>query len=178
MSTKRSKIRVFETFGKALTRLEGQDRLLYSWSRNRIALTHALAGHLHTLVSETDKSLSVDMCPLLNRSSKAINPDILVHNRESGAQVLAVICRNEYLTESEQEELIKYRGDSACELILARSVMVQKNYMLIYAAKDDGIEYYHFDRNSCTLEPVRKRSLQDNPESGDQLTLDRMLRKR
>jgi hypothetical protein len=91
--------------------------------------------------------------------------------------VLSVACRNEYLTESEQDELIRFRRESRCELVLALSFMSQKNYMLIYAADEDRIEYYHFDRNSMTLEPVRKRSLEDTPENKDQLTLDRILKK-
>ncbi|MDT3389356.1 MAG: hypothetical protein LIR25_01985 [bacterium] len=178
MSTRRSRIRAFETFGKALGLLEEQDRILYTWPRNRIALSHALADHLRDLVRESDDRLSVDLCPVLSRSGKTLNPDILVHDRESGRQVLSVACRNEYLTESEQEELIRFRRESRCELVLALSFMAQKNYMLIYAADEDRIEYYHFERNSMTLEPVRKRSLEDAPENKDQLTLDRILKKR
>ena len=177
MSTKKRTIKVFETFGTALKNLETQDGILYSWPRNRIALSHALAQHLQELVSKQDQSLCVDMCPVLNRSSKAINPDILVHNRQTGLQALAVVCRNEYLTESEQEDLIRFRESSRCELILALSFMVQKNYMLIYVATEDRIEYYHFDRNSLTIEPVRKRDLGGKQEDKDQLTLDRMLKK-
>ena len=177
MSTKKRTIKVFETFGTALKDLETQDGMLYSWPRNRIALSHALALHLHDLVAKQDSSLCVDMCPVLNRSSKAINPDILVHNRETGIQTLAVVCRNEYLTETEQEDLIRFRKNSRCELILALSFMVQKNYMLIYVATEDRIEYYHFDRNSLTIEPVRKRDLGGRQEDKDQLTLDRMLKK-
>ena len=55
--------------------------------------------------------------------------------------------------------------------------MIQKNYMLIYVATEDRIEYYHFDRNSLTIEPVRKRDLGGKQEDKDQLTLDRMLKK-
>ena len=81
--------------------LEEQDRILYTWPRNRIALSHALADHLRDLVRESDDRLSVDLCPVLSRSGKTLNPDILVHDRESGRQVLSVACRNEYLTEGE-----------------------------------------------------------------------------
>ena len=56
--------------------------------------------------------------------------------------------------------------------------MVQRNYMLVYVAGEDKIEYYHFDRNFRTLEPVRKKSLEDQKESKDQLTLYKMLKKR
>ena len=140
MGTKRSKIRVFDTFGKALALLESNDRQLYDWPRNRLALSHALAVHLHDLLADSKPRYSVDLCPVLTKSSKALNPDILVHNRQSGQQILSVVCRNEYLTESEQSELIRFRRTSSCELVLALSFMVQKNYMLIYAATEDRIE--------------------------------------
>ena len=178
MSTKRSKLRAFETFGKALGLLESEDSSLYSWPRNRLALSHALATHLHDLVKDSGQKLYVDLCPVLNRSAKALNPDILVHNRETETQVLSVVCRNDYLTESEQDELIRFRRDSRCELVLALSFMVQKNYMLIYAATEDRIDYYHFDRNSRTIEPFKRRSLDDDNPGSDQLTLDKILKRR
>ena len=177
MSTRRSKIKAFDTFGKALALLEANDSVLYTWPRNRIALSHALAEHIRDLISESDKKLSVDLCPVLSKSGKTLNPDILVHDRESGHQILSIACRNEYMTESEQDELIRFRRESKCELVLALSFMAQKNYMLIYAANEDRIEYYHFDRNSLTIEPVRKRDLGGKQEDKDQLTLDRMLKK-
>ena len=178
MSTKRSKIRAFETFGKALNLLEAQDSVLYSWPRNRVALSHALATHLYELLKEGDRKLSVDLCPVLSRSPKALNPDILIHNRETGSQMLSIVCRNDYLTEGEQDELIRFRRESKCDLVLALSFMVQKNYMLIYVANEDKIEYYHFERNSRTLEPVRSRNLENQPDTAEQLTLDRILKRR
>ena len=54
MSTKRSKIKVFDIFGKALTLLETEDRELYKWQRNRLALCHALAVHIHDLLEDTN----------------------------------------------------------------------------------------------------------------------------
>lgn len=176
MSTKRSKIKAFDTFGKALCLLESQDKELYSWPRNRLALSHALAMHIKSLLDPKQK-LSVDLCPVLNRSPKALNPDILVHNRETKAQLLSIICRTDYLTESEQDELIRFRRESKCDLVLALSFMVQKNYMLIYVANEDRIEYYHFERNSQTMEPVRSRSLETQTDTAEQLTLDRILKR-
>ena len=128
MSTRRSKIKAFDTFGKALALLEANDSVLYTWPRNRIALSHALAEHIRDLISESDKKLSVDLCPVLSKSGKTLNPDILVHDRESGHQILSIACRNEYMTESEQDELIRFRRESKCELVLALSFMAQKNY--------------------------------------------------
>ena len=176
MSTKKSKIKAFDTFGKALCLLESQDRELYSWPRNRLALSHALAMHISSLIDQKQK-LSVDLCPVLNRSPKALNPDILVHNRETKTQLLAIICRTDYLNESEQDELIRFRRESKCDLVLALSFMVQKNYMLIYVANEDRIEYYHFERNSQTMEPVRSRSLETQADTAEQLTLDRILKR-
>ena len=177
MSTKRSKIKAFDTFGKALCLLESQDRELYSWPRNRLPLSHALAMHINSLLDQKQK-LSVDLCPVLNRSPKALNHDILVHNRETKSQLLAVICRTDYLTESEQDELNRFRRESKCDLVLALSFMVQKNYMLIYVANEDKIEYYHFERNSQTLEPVRSKNLEGQNEPAEQLTLDKILKRR
>ena len=94
MNTKRNKIKAFDAFGKALRLLDTQDRELYSWPRNRLSLCHALAMHLDSLFQDQKQKLSVDLCPVLNRSPKALNPDILVHNRTTNAQVLAVICRS------------------------------------------------------------------------------------
>ena len=92
--------------------------------------------------------------------------------------MLSIVCRNDYLTEGEQDELIRFRRESKCDLVLALSFMVQKNYMLIYVANEDKIEYYHFERNSRTLEPVRSRSLGDQPDTVEQLTLDKILKRR
>ncbi|MBQ4500804.1 MAG: hypothetical protein II962_03095, partial [Spirochaetales bacterium] len=75
MSTRRSKIKAFDTFGKALALLEANDSVLYTWPRNRIALSHALAEHIRDLISESDKKLSVDLCPVLSKSGKTLNPD-------------------------------------------------------------------------------------------------------
>ncbi|MCQ2411575.1 MAG: hypothetical protein MJ057_01340 [Sphaerochaetaceae bacterium] len=178
MSTKRSKIKVFDIFAKALNLLEEQDRNLYGWQRNRIAISHALAQHLHDLLQASENSFSVDLCPVLYKTSKILNPDILVHNRETENQILSVVCRNDYLTEQEQLELIQLRANSKCELVLGLSFLTQKNYMLIYVTHEDRIEYYHFDRNSLTIQPFKQRAIASETESKDQLTLDKLLRRR
>ena len=50
--------------------------------------------------------------------------------------------------------------------------------MLIYVANEAKIEYYHFERNSRTLEPVRSRNLENQPDTAEQLTLDKILKRR
>lgn len=178
MSTKRNRIRVFDAFGRALALLEKEDSCLYTWTRNRISLAHALAMHLKDIISKDDKSIAVDLCPVLAKSSRLINPDILVHNRTTGQQYLSIICRSEYLTEIEQRNLIELRKNSKCELVLGLSFKPQKNYMLIYVTTMDGIEYYHFNRNTQTLEPVRKRIIQESSDTNDQQPiLEKMLQK-
>lgn len=175
MSTK-TEIRAFDIFTKALTRLEKDDTELFNWQRNRLALTHALALRIHELVIKQTKEYSTDMCPVLYKTSRIMNPDIIVHNRKTSDQILSVVCRNDYLTEQEQSELIQLRKNSECELIVAVSFMPQKNYTLIYVATEDKVEYYHFDRNSLTMEPFKKRTLETESESKDQLTLQSILK--
>ncbi len=41
--------------------------------------------------------------------------------------------------------------------------------MLIYRATPEKVEYFHFDRNTLTTDVVRKRTVNETPESSDQL---------
>lgn len=173
--TTRSRIKVFDIFTKALVSLETQDRVLFSWPRNRIALAHALALHLHEELSPSP--YSVDLCPVISRSKKTINPDILVHNRESGHHLLSILCRNEYLTESEQKELSSMK-DLGCDYVTAVSFLPQKSYILVYIANENGMEYYHFDRNLLIMEPIRKRLTDGVNSENKQLTLEKILKKK
>ncbi len=173
--TTRSRIKVFEIFTKALVSLETQDRALFSWPRNRISLAHALALHLHEELGSSP--YSVDLCPVISRSKKTINPDILVHNRETDHHLLSILCRNEYLTEAEQKELstIKALG---CDYVTAVSFLPQRNYILVYIANENGMEYYHFDRNLLIMEPVRKRLSVESNADNKQPTLEKILKKK
>lgn len=180
MST-RSRIKAFEIFTKALALLETQDKELFTWPRNRITLTHALAVHIHDILE--DPSYSVDLYPATTKSRRTSNADILVHNRQNGHQILAIVCRNDYLTEQEQKDLSSLmEGNSqegtSCDLVLAVSFMPQRSYMLIYIANDDGVEYYHFDRNLMIMEPVRRRTIEEDFNDKEQPTLVAMKRSR
>lgn len=180
MST-RSRIKAFEIFTKALALLETQDKDLFAWPRNRITLTHALAVHIHDILE--DHSYSVDLYPSTTKSRRSSNADILVHNRQSGHQILAIVCRNDYLTEHEQAELSAIKEGASqdgpsCDLVLAVSFMPQRSYMLIYIANDDGVEYYHFDRNLMIMEPVRRRTIEEEPTDREQPTLVKIKRRR
>ena len=160
---------VFDSFVSALAIFETEDRQLYEYRRNRISLTHALAVRLSQVFAKQSKALSADICLQISKSKKTINPDILVHDRHSGKQVLAVVCRNEYLSEEEQKALMVFAGTDRCELVMAVSFFPQKNYMLLYRATASNIEYYHFDRNTLTSETVRKRTEEKFRESKSQL---------
>lgn len=180
MST-RSRIKAFEIFTKALALLETQDKELFTWPRNRITLTHALAVHIHDILE--DHTYSVDLYPAATKSRRTSNADILVHNRQSGHQILAIVCRNDYLTEQEQKDLSSLmEGNSqegtSCDLVLAVSFMPQRSYMLIYIANDDGVEYYHFDRNLMIMEPVRRRTIEEELNDREQPTLVKIKRRR
>lgn len=179
MST-RSRIKAFEIFTKALALLETQDKELFTWPRNRITLTHALAVHIHDILE--DHTYSVDLYPAA-KSRRSSNADILVHNRQSGHQILAIVCRNDYLTEQEQKDLSSLmegnpQEGTSCDLVLAVSFMPQRSYMLIYIANDDGVEYYHFDRNLMIMEPVRRRTIEEELNDREQPTLVKIKRRR
>ncbi len=159
-----SRIKAFDMFTQAVIRLESKDKELFSWPRNRVTLTHALAVHLHDLLE--NPVYSVDLYPATNKSKYSPNPDILVHNRKTGQRILSLVCRNDYLTEEEQKNLsslIKHapKESGKPNLVLAISFMPQKSYMLVYIANEDGVEYYHFDRNLMIMEPVRKRTIEE-----------------
>lgn len=180
MST-RSRIKAFEIFTKALALLETQDKELFIWPRNRITLTHALAVHIHDILE--DPTYSVDLYPATTKSRRTSNADILVHNRQNGHQILAIVCRNDYLTEQEQKDLSSLmegnpQEGTSCDLVLAVSFMPQRSYMLIYIANDDGVEYYHFDRNLMIMEPVRRRTIEEELNDREQPTLVKIKRRR
>lgn len=163
------KLRAFDLFTQALASFEEKDKALYEWPRNRMALTHSLAVRLEQALPEGHPELSVDMCPVLSKSKKALNPDIVVHNRKTGQVVLALVCRSEYLSEEEQQALMELNSGRRCDLVLALSFFPQKQYMLIYRATPEKVEYFHFDRNTLTTDVVRKRTVNETPESIDQL---------
>lgn len=161
------KLRAFDLFTQALGAFETGDRVIYSWPRNRIALTHSLAQRLSSKLAEEGSALYADMCPAVFKSKKSLNPDIAVHNRK-GQTALAVVCRNDYLSEEEQKGLMELAGMT--DLAMAVSFFPQKSYMLLYRATQNSIEYFHFDRNTMTVEAVRTKSFDKN-ENGEQTYL-------
>ena len=159
------KFRTFDIFVLALKNLETQDREIFKWAKNRISLCHALALQIYKIFSQQEPEISVDLCP------GTIKTDILVHNRKTCSRPLAVTCRTGYLTEEEQKALMKLAKASKSELVMAVSFFPARNYMLIYRAKESGIEYYHFDRNTLTCSAVRTKVSAHTKKDSDQPSL-------
>ncbi|MCR5761245.1 MAG: hypothetical protein K6F82_04555 [Sphaerochaetaceae bacterium] len=161
----------FDIFILALRDFETNDRILYNLPRNRTALSHALAVRIMKVLEKNSLPYSVDMAVSETWSRKNLVPDILVHNREKGKKFLSVVCRNDYLSEDEQEELIRLSSENPKTLYLGLSFFPQKNYMLIYAAGGGKIEYLHFSRNTLTSEAVRVKTSDVVYESDEQMAL-------
>lgn len=153
-----TKTKTFDMFMNSLKELETNDREICSWQNNRIGLTFRLALYLDWSFGFKNSEFVTDMCPSISKSKKSINPDIIVHNRKTGKNILTIVCRNDYLSESEQKRLQVLNQVSKSELTMAISFFPNKNYMLLYRATEEGIEYYHFDRNTLTSKTVRKKT--------------------
>lgn len=159
----------FDIFISALRDFEQSDKALYKLPRNRTALCHALAVRLMKVVENNDLPYFVDMSVSESRSRKPLVPDILVHDR-NGKKYMAALCRNDYLTEEEQKELIRLASENSHTLFLGLSFFPQKNYMLIYAAGKE-IEYLHFSRNTLTCEAVRVKTARQDQGAEEQMAL-------
>lgn len=173
-----SMIRLFEIYISALSRLVDQDSGLFLWRRNRMAVCHRLAHHLEqglfgALPPEQQKEFSVDMCVPISGDSRTVVADILVHNRSAAdpQRLMAVVCREGYLTEEELLSLHNLKTETGCELTLAVAFLPQKGYMLIYRADETRIDYYHFNRIGKHCQLLKRRQVSDLSGDGNQLKL-------
>ena len=178
-------IRLFETQIHALSQLVDQDGQLFSWRRNRMAVCHRLAHHLeqglHPGFSTQQKhTLFVDMCAPVLDEPNAMLPDIVVHNRNmrEPVRLMAIVCREGYLSEQELLDLhaMKVRGN--CELALGLAFLPNKEYILIYRADETTIDYYHFLRNEKHCQLFRRRQVSEVSADARQLKLDIKSRRR
>ncbi|MGI5910661.1 MAG: hypothetical protein ACOX6K_09880 [Sphaerochaetaceae bacterium] len=182
------KIRLFEIFVDALRNLVQEDNELFSWPRNKAAVVHRLADHLHAALRR-DLSLHgddssrtyldlpgrqyVDVGVQFSIGTKTFSPDILLHDRSKDRPVrpLAIVCRDSYLSENEQTSLHELQETGDCELVLALSFLPQKNYLLIYRADDYRMEYYHFLRDELNCVILKRRELDGQQDDEQQLKL-------
>ena len=118
-----SMIRLFETFIAALSRLIDNDRALFSWRKNHIAISHRLAQHLEQVMFgelpvRHQEEYVVDLCVALLEDARALVPDVLVHNRNEKEhhRLMAIVCREGYLTEKELLHLHALKNEAGCLL--------------------------------------------------------------
>jgi len=178
-------IRLFETYIQALSVLVDQDSALFEWRKNRIAVSHRLAQHLEqglfgTLGPQHHTQFFVDLCAPLVDDPKALIPDIVVHDRgeQEPHRLMAIVCREGYLTEQELIGLHEMKMKSSCELTLAMALLPEKEYMLIYRANEVTIDYYHFFQTEKHCQLFKRRELADVPLDAHQLKLGIKSRKR
>lgn len=171
-------IRLFETYIQALSRLVDQDSPLFGWRRNRVAVCHRLASYLQdglfgALGPTQRQSYAVDMAVVLSDEGQDLMPDILVHDRkESEAhRLMAIVCREGYLTEAELWGLHELKVNGGCELTLAMALLPQKEYLLIYRADEHAIDYYHFLKSEKHCHLLKRREIGDVNADARQLKL-------
>lgn len=171
-------IRLFESYILALSRLVDQDNALFSWRKNRVAVSHRLAHHLQeglfgTLTLSQRNRYFVDMAGEVLDEGQALVPDILVHDRntETPHRLMAIVCREGYLTEHELWSLHELKVKGECELTLAMAFLPQKDYMLIYRADGSAIDYYHFITTEKHCHLLKRREISDVTSDARQLKL-------
>lgn len=173
-------IRLFEATIASLALLCEHDKQVFTWKRRRIPLSHCLANHLKTyLSSRTDHQgfatgMYIDMCVPVGT---ALVPDILVHNRNTlaPARDLAIVCRDDYLSEQELKELHDLKTAAECELTLAVAFLPQKEYLLLYRADEGRIDYYHFLTATYHCQLLKRRDLSELSTDRRQLKLGMKL---
>ena len=180
-----SMIRLFEAFIAALARLIDNDSVLFTWRKNHITISHRLAQHLEQVMFKElpvhhQEAYVVDLCVPILEDSRAIAPDILVHNRsgKENHRLMAIVCREGYLTEKELLNLHEFKNEAGCYLTLAIAFLPQKDYILIYRADETTIDYYHFFHAEKHCQLFRRRQISDVVSDRRQLKLDIKTRKR
>ncbi|MDD2231680.1 MAG: hypothetical protein PHO44_00280 [Sphaerochaetaceae bacterium] len=151
-----SDFKLFQHFTESLAQVQNEDSMIFDWQKPKMAFCFRLALHLQLRMPE----FHVDLQP--NPESKALPVcDILVHSREEqDYRPMALICKPDYLSNSEQDHLISLASDENT-LVLAVAFFPKKDYFLVYRALQDRIEYYHFDRSTLSCEPLKNKDLPD-----------------
>jgi hypothetical protein len=95
--------------------------------------------------------------------------DILLHDREKN-RPLAILFNQDYLSKLQIEVLHKLEKEG-CNLVLGVAFLHQKDYILIYHANGERLDYYHFSRSGHTSSLLKQRELA-GAESPLQLSLN------
>jgi hypothetical protein len=178
-------IRLFETHIHALSLLVEQDSSLFSWRRNRMAVCHRLARHLEQGLHDSfnlqqRNRYFVDLCAPIMEDAHAMIPDIVVHDRDQQEpqRLMAIVCREGYLSEQELLDLHELKTKGNCELTLGMAFLPNKEYILIYRADETTIDYYHFFRTEKHCQLFKRRQISEVSADRSQLKLDIKSRKR
>ncbi len=176
-----SMIHLFETFIHALACVSAQDEYLFAQPSMRIPFSFRLASALEKeLMPYLLETYFIDMGLPATQDTKALIPDILVHDRvnENKDVILAIVCRNGYLSEQELLGLHTLNNSSKCDLTLAIAVLPQQDYLLIYRSNELFVDYYHFykDQQHCSF--LKRKEIGEIEIDEKQLTLPIPLKKR
>ncbi len=169
-----SKITLFELFTSALGDLVRMDSALFSWPRNKIPVTHALATRIEAAMRRSAgpaaEPYHADMGFQLTVEGETYYPDIVLHDRTSSGRLMAIICRDGYLSEGEQAALGELQEHGGFSLVLGMAFLPQKPYLLLYRPTDATMEYHHFSREDLDTDMLKIREA-DTDDDSDQLTL-------
>jgi len=180
MSRQYTNIQLFEAFEEALKNLIEDDAELFTWPKAKVSIAHTLASHLHrTLCKVLGLSLDVSGKGYLTLPQKMkidlfalageAKADILLHDREK-SRPLAILFNQDYLSKQQVEVLHKLEKEG-CSLVLGVAFLNQKDYILIYHANGEKLDYYHFSRTGHTSSLLKQRELAGG-ESPLQLSLN------
>ncbi|HKL57104.1 MAG TPA: hypothetical protein VJ854_01790 [Sphaerochaeta sp.] len=180
MSRQYTNIQLFEAFEEALKHLIEDDAQLFTWPKAKVSIAHTFATHLHRTLcrvlglsldtsSRSYLSLPQKMKVDLFALAKESKADILLHDREE-SRPLAILFNQDYLSKQQIEALHKLE-EEGCSLVLGVAFLSQKDYILIYHANGERLDYYHFSRSGHTSSLLKQRELAQE-ESPLQLSLN------
>ena len=168
MSRQYTNTQLFEAFEEALKHLIEDDQELFTWSKAKVSIAHTFASHLHRSLCKVlglsldtssksylglPQNMKVDLFALAKDSMA----DILLHDRKD-SRPLAILFNQDYLTKQQIEILHKLEKEG-CNLALGVAFLHQKDYILIYRANGERLDYYHFSRSGHTSSLLKQREL-------------------
>ncbi len=180
MSRQYTNIQLFEALEEALKHLIEDDAQLFTWPKAKVSIAHTFASHLHrTLCRVLGLSLDTSSKSYLALPQKMKvdlfarvgehKADILLHDRGEN-RPLALVFNQDYLSKHQIDTLHKLEKEG-CSLVLGVSFLHQKEYILIYHANGERLDYYHFSRTGHTSSLLKQRELARG-ESPLQLSLN------
>ena len=180
-SERYSMIRLFETFIHSLSCVCEQDSYLFNQPSMKIPFSFRLASTLQKEVMPLlPDSYFIDMAIAATTEAKALIPDILIHDRgkENKDVLLAIVCKNGYLSEQELIGLHTLKNSSTCDLALGVAILPQQDYLLIYRSDEMFVDYYHFYKEQQHCSFLKRREIGDLEIDEKQLKLPISMKKK